>query len=63
MKILVDYDLCESNAICMQECPEVFLVDERDELVILDSNPPEELRAKVEEAVRRCPRQALSLED
>jgi exopolyphosphatase/guanosine-5'-triphosphate,3'-diphosphate pyrophosphatase len=26
MKIVVDYDLCESNAICMQIAPEVFEV-------------------------------------
>ncbi len=62
MRIIVEWNLCESNARCMEECPEVFLVDEKDELVILDENPPEELRSKVEEAVRSCPRQALRLE-
>lgn len=63
MKILVDFDLCESNAMCMEECPEVFRVNDKDELEILNENPPEELRQKVMEAVRRCPRQALALED
>ena len=33
-------------------------------LEILDEHPPEELRDKVEQAVRMCPKQALSvLED
>ncbi len=30
MKIRVDYDLCEANAICMEQAPEVFKVDEKD---------------------------------
>ncbi len=63
MKIKVDFDLCEANAICMKVAPEVFKVDDNDELQILNENPPEELRAKIEESVRRCPRQALALED
>ncbi len=63
MKIKVDYDLCEATAICMQQAPEVFKVDEDDNLHILDESPGPELREKVENAVRLCPRQALSLED
>ena len=62
MKIIVDWDLCEANAVCMTRCPEVFQVKENDELVILDENPPELLRAKVEAAVNGCPRNALRLE-
>ena len=61
MKILVDYDLCEANAVCMKVCPEVFTVDENDDLNLSTEEPDESLRAKVEEAVRRCPRQALKL--
>jgi ferredoxin len=61
MKINVDFDLCEANAVCMKVAPEVFLVDENDELHIKVKDVPDNLRAKVEEAVRRCPRQALSL--
>jgi ferredoxin len=63
MKIVVDYDVCESNAVCMAVAPEVFEVRDDDFLYVLDENPPEELRAKVEEAVRRCPKQAITLED
>jgi ferredoxin len=63
MKVVVDYDLCESNAVCMGIAPEVFEVRDDDFLYILQENPPEELRAKVEEAVRMCPKQAIALED
>jgi ferredoxin len=63
MKVIVDYDRCEANAVCMKVCPEVFEVREDDNLYLKTENPPESLRAKVEEAVRRCPRQALSIEN
>lgn len=63
MKIIVDWDLCESNAVCMKVCPEVFELQDDDTLLIKDETPPEHLRAKVEEAVRRCPRQAISLQE
>jgi ferredoxin len=62
MKVTVDFDLCESNALCMAAAPEVFEVRDDDFLYILDENPPETLRAKVEEAVRTCPKAAITLE-
>jgi ferredoxin len=43
--------------------PEVFEVRDDDNLYILQEEPPESLRPKVEEAVRMCPKQAISLED
>ncbi len=61
MKIVVDYDLCEANAVCMGICPTCFRVEEDDTLTVLVESPGEELRGKVEEAVRLCPRQAISL--
>ena len=62
MKIVVDYDRCQSNALCMQAAPEVFEVREDGFLYILNETPPEELRAKVEEAARICPTQAITIE-
>ena len=62
MRVLVDYDLCESNALCMAAAPEVFEVRDDDFLYVLQDEPPEELRGKVEEAVRRCPKQAIAIE-
>ena len=61
MRVVCDFDLCESNAICMGIVPEVFEVRDDDFLYILDETPPESLRDKIEEAVRRCPKQALSI--
>lgn len=61
VRIVVDYTLCEANAVCMKVAPEVFQVGDDDKLIVLLERPPPELRAKVENAVRRCPRNALSL--
>lgn len=63
MRVVVDYDLCESNALCMAAAPEVFEVRDDDFLYVLDENPPEALRSKVELAVQRCPKQAIRIED
>jgi ferredoxin len=63
MRVVVDHDVCESNAVCMGILPEVFEVRDDDVLYILQEHPPEELREKVEEAVRRCPKGALLLEE
>ena len=62
MKVVVNFDVCESNALCMEAAPEVFEVRDDDFLYILMEEPPESLRQKVEEAVRRCPKQAITLE-
>ncbi len=63
MKVVVDFELCEANAVCMGVCPEVFRVEDDDTLTILMESPSENLRAKVEESVRLCPRQAISLQE
>lgn len=62
MKINVDFEICESNAVCMQFAPEVFEVGDDDLLhVFADEVGPEQEQA-VSEAARRCPRQAITLE-
>ena len=63
MKVVVDFDLCESNALCMAAAPEVFEVRDDDFLYVLQENPDESLRAKVEQAARVCPKQAIKIED
>jgi len=55
-RVVVDFDRCESNALCMAAAPEVFEVRDDDFLYVLQENPPDELRAKCEEAARVCPK-------
>ena len=63
MRIIVDYDVCESNAVCMAVAPDIFEVRDDDFLYLLVEEPGPERREAVEEAVRRCPKQAISIED
>ena|GEM_PF-205955 len=62
MKIVVDFDLCVSNARCVRACPEVFEVREDGFLYILNEDPPETIRGKLEQAVSDCPTHAITLE-
>lgn len=61
MRVIVDRTLCESNGVCARLVPEVFTVDDDDRLRIRQERPPEALRARVEHAVQRCPKLALSI--
>jgi ferredoxin len=63
MRVVVDFDQCESNALCMGILPEVFEVRDDDFLYVLNENPSEEMREKLMEAVRSCPKNAISIED
>ncbi len=63
MRVVVDFDLCESNAVCMGIAPEVFEVRDDDLLYVLDENPGPELHERVRQAVERCPKQAIRLEE
>jgi len=63
MRVVVDYDVCMSNAVCMGLAPEVFEVRDDGFLYILNEAPPEELRQKVHQAERACPTQAITVEE
>jgi ferredoxin len=62
MKVVVDFDVCASTGSCMQTCPEVFEVRSDGYLYILQEEPAEGLRAKVEEAADLCPTGAITIE-
>ena len=61
MKIVVDHDLCQGHGVCESEAPEVFTVPKSGQVSLLDESPPEDLRAKVELAVKYCPTHALKI--
>ena len=60
-KIKVDFDLCESNAMCEALAPSHFEVDDDDYLQILQEDVAEDDLAHVEQAVASCPKSAISL--
>ena len=63
MRVVVDFDKCVSNAVCMGMAPEVFEVRDDGFLYVLQEEPGPELADKVRAAERSCPTQAITVED
>lgn len=63
VKIEVDYGLCESNGVCMGIIPRVFHLGDDDVLTVLQTEVTPENENWVNDAVRQCPRQAISIND
>ncbi|WP_034270610.1 ferredoxin [Haloechinothrix halophila] len=60
MNVIVDYDACEANGVCEGFAPDIFHLDEEDQLHVL-AQPDEDSADRVRQAVRACPKVALSL--
>jgi ferredoxin len=63
VRVNVNWDLCESNGMCVLAAPEVFELQDDDTLLIHQETPDESLRGKLVNAVQNCPKQAISLQD
>ncbi|ALL79741.1 ferredoxin (plasmid) [Pseudonocardia sp. EC080610-09] len=63
MRVCVDYDKCTGLGLCESLAPDFFEVDDDGSLLLLKEEGSEEQRAELQEAVRACPTEALSLED
>lgn len=61
MKVTVDFDLCESNGVCEAMAPDVFELDDDDNLQILRAEVTDENRERVDQAVNGCPKAAISI--
>ncbi|HEY5240450.1 MAG TPA: ferredoxin [Polyangiaceae bacterium] len=60
-RLVVDRDLCESNAVCVRTAPDLFVIDDDDKLRLLVERPADDQLDKARAAVRRCPKRALFL--
>ena len=63
MKIVVDYDECEANAVCVGILPDVFEVDDEDNLWVRNEYPSADILDDVRKAVDSCPKRALALKE
>jgi ferredoxin len=61
MRIAVDWDRCESNALCAGIAPHIFEVDDDDMLQVHVEAPDPTDLPMVEQAVAACPKQALRI--
>ena len=62
-KIQIDWDLCESNAMCEALAPDHFQIDDNDDLQVLDDVVTDENQALIEQAVASCPKSAICIVD
>lgn len=62
MRIKADFDLCESNAVCVGMAPDVLDLDDNDYLVILQEEVPDDRLEEMRQVVANCPKAALSIE-
>lgn len=58
-RVVVDLDECEANAVCVGIAPEMFELDDDEQLHILIDEPDGELAVRAREAVDSCPKRAL----
>ncbi|MYR06861.1 ferredoxin [Gordonia sp. SID5947] len=63
MKIDVNFGVCESNGLCAGAAPDVFDLDDDDNLHLLRETVTPEIESAVRDAVRQCPRRAISIHD
>jgi ferredoxin len=64
MKVIVDELRCDAHGLCAEACPEVFALDDEDDMVrVLQEEPDESLRESLNRAVQLCPKAAIRIED
>lgn len=63
MKVVLDELRCDAHGSCVYACPEVFALEDDDDVVrLLTDEPDESLRASVAAAARKCPKAAITIE-
>jgi len=63
MRVKVDELRCDAHGVCVDACPEVFALDDDDDVVtVLVEKPDESLRESLHRAARMCPKAAITVE-
>lgn len=62
-RLKADLDVCQGYANCVAAAPDTYDIDDDGVVVLLRDEISEEERPRIEEAVRSCPVNALSIED
>ncbi|MEZ0363046.1 MULTISPECIES: ferredoxin [Mycobacterium] len=63
MRVEVDLDRCEGNAVCVGIDPDLFELDDNDYAVVKVAPIPADKEAHAQQAVDECPRAALIRKD
>jgi ferredoxin len=63
MRVEVDRDRCEGNAVCVGIAPDLFDLDDDDYAVVKADTVPSDQEDLAEQAIAECPRAALIRRD
>ena len=63
MRIVVDRDRCEGNAVCVGIAPDLFVLDDEDYVMVTADPIPADQEELAEQAIAECPRAALTRKD
>ncbi len=63
VRVIVDRDRCEGNAVCLGLAPDIFDLDDEDYAVVKTDPIPPDQEGLAEQAIAECPRAALSRSD
>ncbi|HEY7107317.1 MAG TPA: ferredoxin [Acidimicrobiia bacterium] len=64
MRVVVDELRCDAHGQCVDACPEVFALEDDDDIVrVLDEHPDASLREKLERAAMLCPKAAITIDE
>ena len=63
MKVRVDAELCSGCGLCVETCPEVFKMDDDDELaLVIGDQVPGDAEETCQQACDDCPVEAIVVE-
>lgn len=64
MKVMVDKDTCTGCGLCVDECPDVFEMDEDEDVAVVKvTEVPADLEDSAKDAADGCPVEAISVEE
>ena len=59
MRVIVDHDRCEGNAVCLGIAPDIFDLDDEDYAVVKTDPVPADQEAAAEQAIARMSASSL----
>jgi ferredoxin len=62
LRVVIDTAICEGHALCVVAAPSVFELGEDDRAIVMDVELTDDVLVLVEDAIVRCPVQAISLQ-
>jgi len=63
LRIVLDRDVCQGHAVCVEEAPEVFYLADDGKVAVRTDRPAPEQAHAVRQAAKYCPQKTISLEE